>query len=246
MKFEQLGIIQPILQALKTEGYEIPSPIQEQSIPLLLEGKDILGSAQTGTGKTAAFAVPILQKLYQERHHDKGNRSIQALVLAPTRELASQIQDSFVTYGKNLGLKSMVIFGCVNQGPQTTILRKGIDILVATPGRLLDLINQNFVDISKISYFVLDEADRMLDMGFIHDVNRIISLIPLKRQTMMFSATMPKEIHRLANAILKNPVRIEVMPVETTLEVIKQSVYFVSKKDKIKLLTHLIKNEKIP
>lgn len=244
MTFKSLNIIEPILKALSSEGYIEPSPIQERAIPVLLQGKDILGSAQTGTGKTAAFAIPIIQTLHetQKRHE---TRYIKALVLAPTRELASQIKDSFVTYGKHLGLKTAVIFGGVGQKPQTDALAKGIDILVATPGRLLDLINQGFIDFSKLKYFVLDEADRMLDMGFIKDVDRIIKLIPKERQTMLFSATMPKEIIGLASKILNNPVRIAVQPVESTLEVIEQSVYKVAKKDKVSLLIHLLKQNTI-
>ena len=246
MTFEQLKIIDPILKALKAEGYAEPSPIQEQAIPFLLEGKDMLGSAQTGTGKTAAFAVPIIQGLYLSQPAVKGYRYIQALILAPTRELAAQIKDSFVTYGKNLGLKTAVIFGGVSQKPQTDNLGYGVDILVATPGRLLDLIGQKFINLSHVKYFVLDEADRMLDMGFSKDVDKIVKLVPIKRQTMLFSATMPNEILHLANAILTNPVRIAVTPVETTLEVIKQSVYHVNKKDKIRLLVDLLGEKQIP
>jgi len=240
LKFKSLNIIEPILKALESEGYTEPSPIQEQAIPVLLEGKDILGSAQTGTGKTAAFAVPIIQKLHENQIKHE-TRYIKALVLAPTRELASQIKDSFVTYGKHLGLRTAVIFGGVGQKPQTDALHRGIDILVATPGRLLDLVNQGFINFTKVQFFVLDEADRMLDMGFVKDVEKIIKLIPKQRQTMLFSATMPKEIIGLANNILNNPVRIAVKPVETTLEVIEQSVYKVAKKDKVDLLIHLLK-----
>ena len=240
MTFKSLNIIGPILKALASEGYTEPSPIQEQAIPVLLEGKDILGSAQTGTGKTAAFAVPIIQKLHEKQVKHE-TRYIKALVLAPTRELASQIKDSFVTYGKHLGLRTAVIFGGVGQRPQTDALHRGIDILVATPRRLLDLVNQGFINFTKVEYFVLDEADRMLDMGFIKDVEKIIKLIPKHRQTMLFSATMPKEIIGLAHKILNNPVRIAVKPVETTLEVIEQSIYKVAKKDKVDLLIHLLK-----
>lgn len=240
MKFQELNIIEPILKSLQHEGYLEPSPIQELAIPVLMQGKDILGSAQTGTGKTAAFAIPILQELYQTLNKHE-TRYIKALVLAPTRELASQIKDSFVTYGKHLGLRVAVIFGGVSQRPQTDALFKGIDILVATPGRLLDLINQGFIDFSKLKYFVLDEADRMLDMGFVKDVEKIIRLIPKQRQTMLFSATMPKEIIALSQSILNDPVRVSVKPVETTLEVIEQSIYKVTKKDKIELLIHLLK-----
>jgi len=244
MTFKSLEIIEPILKALEHEGYIEPSPIQEQAIPVLLEGKDILGSAQTGTGKTAAFAIPILQGLYK-KHNRHETRYVKALILAPTRELASQIKDSFVTYGKHLGLKSAVIFGGVSQRPQTEALRKGIDILVATPGRLLDLVNQGFIDFTRLEYFVLDEADRMLDMGFVKDVERIIKLIPKQRQTMLFSATMPKEIITLSKSILNDPVRIAVKPVETTLEVIDQSIYHVAKKDKVEMLIYLLKHQSI-
>jgi len=240
MKFTELNIIEPILKSLQSEGYLEPSPIQELAIPVLMEGKDILGSAQTGTGKTAAFAIPILQELYQTTSKHE-TRYIKALVLAPTRELASQIKDSFSTYGKHLGLRVAVIFGGVSQRPQTEALFKGIDILVATPGRLLDLVNQGFIDFSKLKYFVLDEADRMLDMGFVKDVEKIIKLIPKQRQTMLFSATMPKEIIALSQSILKDPIRVSVKPVETTLEVIEQSIYKVTKKDKVELLIHLLK-----
>ncbi|MFH0767302.1 MAG: DEAD/DEAH box helicase, partial [Bacillota bacterium] len=197
-----------------------------------------------GTGKTAAFAIPIIQALHESQKKHEA-RYIKALVLAPTRELASQIKDSFVTYGKHLGLKTAVIFGGVGQKPQTDALARGIDILVATPGRLLDLVNQGFIDFTRLKYFVLDEADRMLDMGFIKDVDRIIKLIPKERQTMLFSATMPKEIIGLASKILNNPVRIAVQPVESTLEVIEQSVYKVAKKDKVSLLVHLLKQNTI-
>ena len=246
MTFKELNLIDPILKALDTEGYLVPSPIQEQSIPVLLEGKDILGSAQTGTGKTAAFAIPIIQGLYQAYNAGLVTKKIQALILAPTRELASQIKDSFSSYGRYVKIKTTVIFGGVRQKAQTEALAKGVDILIATPGRLLDLINQGFVDLSQVKFFVLDEADRMLDMGFIHDVNKIVKLIPVKRQTMLFSATMPKEIAALANDILKNPVRVAVTPVEATLDIIKQSLYLVSKKDKIDLLAHLITAHQIP
>jgi len=244
MKFNELEIIEPILKSLESEGYLEPSPIQELAIPILLQGKDILGSAQTGTGKTAAFAIPILQGLHQSQIKHE-TRYIKALVLAPTRELASQIKDSFRTYGKHLGLRVAVIFGGVSQKAQTDALFKGIDILVATPGRLLDLINQGFIDFSKLEYFVLDEADRMLDMGFVKDVEKIIRLIPKQRQTMLFSATMPKEIIALSQSILKDPERVSVKPVETTLEVIDQSIYKVPKKDKVELLIHLLKKGSI-
>ena len=249
MTFQELNIIDPILNALNNEGYDNPTPIQIQSIPVLLSGKDLLGSAQTGTGKTAAFAVPILQNIYlkqmQNRSSNIGYRTLKALILAPTRELAAQIGESFEVYGKHLGLKSAVIFGGVNQKPQVNKLRSGVDILVATPGRLLDLMDQKNVHLKDVQYLVLDEADRMLDMGFVVDVNKIIAKVPVERQTMLFSATMPKEISILAKTILKDPVRIAVTPVETTVEAIKQSVYFVVKKNKTNLLIHLLQNKEI-
>lgn len=245
MLFESNLIIEPIKKALKEEGYSNPTPIQSQSIPILLEGKDILGVAQTGTGKTAAFAIPILQGLSGQSTVKRSQRTIQALILAPTRELAIQIHESFKTYGKHLNLKSAVIFGGVSQKPQTDALALGLDILVATPGRLLDLINQKHVHLSKVKYFVLDEADQMLDMGMIHDVRKIITHIPHERQTMLFSATMPKEISNLAHTILKEPVKVEVTPVASTVEIINQSVYHVAKHNKINLLIHILRNEVI-
>ncbi len=245
MTFEQLHIIKPILDALVTEGYTVPTPIQEAAIPVLLQGSDLLGSAQTGTGKTAAFAIPILQKLYSPSNLPRRLRQIKALVLTPTRELAAQIQDSFRNYGKNLGVKSVVIFGGVKQKPQTEALQAGLDVLIATPGRLLDLMNQGFVDLRNIEYFVLDEADRMLDMGFINDVKKVIAALPTKRQTMLFSATMPKIIADLANSILINPKRIAIDPVETTVEAINQKLYYVLKKNKTNLLMHILDDKKI-
>lgn len=244
MTFEQLSIISPITDALKSEGYLNPTPIQEKAIPVLLAGQDLLGSAQTGTGKTAAFAIPILQKLYSPTQLPRKYRTIKALILTPTRELAMQIQDSFRVYGQNLGVKSVVIYGGVKQKAQTEALKAGLDVLIATPGRLLDLMNQGFVDLKNIQYFVLDEADRMLDMGFINDVKKIIAEIPKKRQTMFFSATMPKLISELANTILTHPVRIAIDPVETTVEAIEQKVYFVLKRNKTNLLMHLLEESK--
>ena len=238
MQFEQLNIIAPIQKALKEEGYTQPTPIQEGAIIPLLEGKDLLGLAQTGTGKTAAFAIPILQGLVGA---SKTPRKIQALILAPTRELAIQIQDSFKTYGKYLNSRTIAIFGGVSQKPQTDELARGIDILVATPGRLLDLINQKHINLSNVKYFVLDEADMMLDMGMIHDVRKIIGFLPHVRQTLFFSATMPKEIAILSNSILKNPIRVEVTPQASTVDTINQELYFVDKPDKIHLLIHLLK-----
>jgi ATP-dependent RNA helicase RhlE len=225
MLFEDLNIIEPILKALKKEGYTSPTPIQERSIPVILEGKDLEGCAQTGTGKTAAFAVPILQLLYGEQGVEKGPGSIKALVLAPTRELAIQIGESFTAYGKYTGLKNTVIFGGVSQNPQTDALKSGVDILIATPGRLLDLMQQKYISLQNIKYFVLDEADRMLDMGMGHDVRRIIAKLPKNRRTMLFSATMPREISNLLGSILLKPIRVEVTPVSSTIDTIKQSVY---------------------
>jgi ATP-dependent RNA helicase RhlE len=240
--FKELHLIAPILKALETEGYTQPTPIQEQSIPHILRGKDFLGCAQTGTGKTAAFAVPILQNLLLQQKEDAYNHGIKALVLTPTRELAIQIDESFAAYGKHTGLKHAVIFGGVSQFNQTAQLRKGVDILIATPGRLLDLIAQKYVNLKDIKMFVLDEADRMLDMGFIHDVRKIIALLPVKRQTLFFSATMPPEITRLSSSILTNPVRVEVAAVSSTAENVDQHIYLVEKNDKRQLLIHLLKN----
>jgi ATP-dependent RNA helicase RhlE len=245
MAFKKLDLIDPILKALVAEGYTTPTPIQAQSIPLILERRDLLGCAQTGTGKTAAFAIPILQILYQQKQEERGPRKIKVLILTPTRELAIQIGDSFSAYGKFTGLTHTVIFGGVSQLPQTNILRRGVDILIATPGRLLDLISQGFIDLKYLDLFVLDEADRMLDMGFIHDVKRVIVKLPAKRQTLFFSATMPPEIQKLANVLLTNPAKVEVTPVSSTVEAIEQSLYYVDKKDKANLLLHLLKEEKI-
>lgn len=245
MLFENLSIIEPIQRALKTEGYTKATPIQAKAIPSLLKGMDLLGCAQTGTGKTAAFAIPILQGLSSEPKNLKGSRQIKALILAPTRELAIQIGDSFKAYGKHLGLKTLVIFGGVSQNPQTKFLGIGVDILVATPGRLLDLINQKFVRLNHVKYFVLDEADHMLDMGMIQDVRRIIKFIPPLRQTMFFSATMPAEIAKLADDLLKDPVKVKVTPVSSTVDIIEQAVYYVNKSNKIHLLIHLLKNKSI-
>ena len=245
MSFEKLNLIEPILRALKTEGYTTPTPIQEQAIPVLLERKDLLGCAQTGTGKTAAFAIPILQLLHQDELYKKGPEGIKTLILTPTRELAIQIGESFTAYGRHLRLKHTVIFGGVSQHAQTIALRNGVDILIATPGRLLDLMNQRFVRLDNVKMFVLDEADRMLDMGFIHDVKKVIAKLPAKRQTLFFSATMPKEIATLADTILTNPVRVEVTPVSSTANTIQQLVYFVEKQDKKKLLLHILKDRSI-
>ena len=244
--FTDLNIIKPILDALTEEGYTKPTPIQQGAIPQILAGKDLLGCAQTGTGKTAAFAIPMLQLLaVPKTMQSKGQRPIRALILTPTRELAIQIQDSFNAYGRHLRLKNLVVFGGVNQNPQTDALKRGVDILVATPGRLLDLMNQGFIRINEIEIFVLDEADRMLDMGFVHDVKRVITKIPAKRQTLFFSATMPNEIQSLANSILTNPVKVEVTPESTTADTIVQSLYFVEKENKKSLLAYILADKNI-
>ena len=244
MTFKELNLIAPILKALETEGYVQPTPIQEQAIPILLQGKDLLGCAQTGTGKTAAFAIPILQMLHHQ-HAERAPKVIKTLILTPTRELAIQIGESFGAYGRGLGLKHTVIFGGVPQGAQVQALRNGVEILIATPGRLMDLIGQGYISLKDISIFVLDEADRMLDMGFIHDVKKVVAKLPAKRQTLFFSATMPTEIQKLANTILNNPEKVEVTPVSTTAETVVQSVFFVDKKDKRQLLTYVLKDAHI-
>jgi ATP-dependent RNA helicase RhlE len=240
LNFTDLNLIEPIAKAIQEQGYTTPTPIQERSIPDILEGRDFLGCAQTGTGKTAAFSIPILQNLSKNKIP---NKHIKALILTPTRELAIQIEENINAYGKYLPLKQLVIFGGVKQGNQEAALRKGIDILVATPGRLLDFIAQGIISLKNLEIFVLDEADRMLDMGFVHDVKRIIKLLPQRRQTLFFSATMPVEIQKLANSILNNPVKVEVTPVSSTADTIKQSVYFVEKENKLDLLTHILEND---
>jgi len=245
MLFENLNLITPIKKALITEGYVEATPIQEAAIPSILKGKDFLGCAQTGTGKTAAFAIPILQILCGKQKVIKGPKNIKALILAPTRELAIQIGESFDAYGKHMNLTSAVIFGGVSQKNQTDALRDGVDILIATTGRLLDLMQQKFINIHHVEMFVLDEADRMLDMGFLRDVKKVIAQLPKIRQTMLFSATMPPEISKLVDSILINPIKIAVTPVSSTIELIDQSVYFVDKKDKKPLLIHLLKDESI-
>jgi ATP-dependent RNA helicase RhlE len=241
--FNDLGLIEPILKALQTEGYTHPTPIQEQAIPHLIKGRDLLGCAQTGTGKTAAFAIPILQELHSREPQAK--RAIRTLILTPTRELAIQIGESFAAYGRNLQLRHTVIFGGVGQKPQTDALHRGVDIVIATPGRLLDLMQQGFVHLNGLEIFVLDEADRMLDMGFIHDVKKVIAKLPQKRQTLFFSATMPPEIAKLANSILTEPVKVEVAPVSSTAETIDQRIFFVDRTDKNKLLLHLLEGDAI-
>jgi ATP-dependent RNA helicase RhlE len=245
MRFEELGIITPILKALREENYAEPTSIQEKAIPLILNRKDVLGSAQTGTGKTAAFAIPILQHLFVGHQQNYGSRKIKALIITPTRELAIQIGESYTTYGKYTGIKNTVIFGGVNQGVQTDALRRGIDVLVATPGRLLDLIGQGFIQLEHIEYFVLDEADRMLDMGFIHDIRKIIAQLPTVRQSLFFSATMPKNIVELSRKILKDPVKVEVSPVSSTAETIQQYLYYTNKSSKKDLLFHILKDQNI-
>jgi ATP-dependent RNA helicase RhlE len=245
MTFENLNLIEPILKAVKTEGYTIPTPIQAEAIPLILDRKDILGCAQTGSGKTAAFAMPIIQLLSQERNAGAGKRTIRSLILTPTRELAIQIGESFATYGRNTSLRYHVIFGGVNQHSQVTALRNGLDVLVATPGRLLDLINQRHLNLDYIQFFVLDEADRMLDMGFVNDVKKVIARLPRKRQSLFFSATMPPAIVQLADTILVNPSKVSVTPVSSTVDTINQSVYFVDKKNKKNLLIEVLKGNTI-
>jgi ATP-dependent RNA helicase RhlE len=245
LKFEQLNVIAPILSALQSQGYEVPTPIQQQAIPVVLEGKDLLACAQTGTGKTAAFAIPILQLLHQQGINGELSHGIKAMVLTPTRELAIQIDESFKEYGQNLHLKHTAIFGGVSQHQQVSKLRRGIDILIATPGRLLDLMAQRHISLQDIEMFVLDEADRMLDMGFINDVKKVIAKLPERKQTLFFSATMPPEIQRLSKMLLHQPVKVEVTPVSSTAEKIDQAVYFVEKQNKLPLLLHLLKDGNI-
>lgn len=246
MSFNNLQLIEPVLKALSKEGYTIPTPIQQQSIPAILEKRDLLGCAQTGTGKTAAFTIPILQLMYQQQQQGpQRQRRIQTLILTPTRELAIQIGESIEAYGRFLPIKHKVIFGGVPQYSQVQAIRSGVDIIVATPGRLLDLMQQRIISLSDIQFFVLDEADRMLDMGFVHDVKRIIAKLPAKRQTLFFSATMPSEIMQLANILLTNPVKVEVTPPSSTVDIIQQSLYFVEKQHKQTLLIQLLKDETI-
>ncbi len=240
MNFKELGVQDSILEALTAQGYENPTPIQEKAIPQILAKKDVLGCAQTGTGKTAAFAIPILQNLSENQQHQN---QIKALILTPTRELAIQIEENFVAYSKNLKLKTLVIFGGVKQHQQEQQLKRGVDILIATPGRLLDFINQGLVKLHHLQVFVLDEADRMLDMGFVNDVKRVIKHLPQKRQNLFFSATMPKEIANLASDILRNPIKVEVTPVSSTAQTIQQSIYFVEKDNKLDLLAHILENQ---
>ena len=245
MSFESLNLIAPLLKAVQTEGYTEPTPIQVEAIPIVLQQRDLLGCAQTGTGKTAAFAIPILQLLHAEPKPSFGPKYIKTLILTPTRELAIQIGESFTAYGRHTGLRHTVIFGGVSQKSQTDALRAGVDILIATPGRLLDLINQKFINLHHIKIFVLDEADRMLDMGFINDVKKTIAYLPAKRQTLLFSATMPPEIAKLADSILVHPAKVSVTPDELTVDAIEQSVYFVPKNAKKALLLYLLKDRAI-
>ena len=239
--FESLNLCQPLLKALDEIGYVTPTPIQEQAIPLLIEGNDMLGCAQTGTGKTAAFSLPILDAMAEDPW--SGKPQIRVLMLCPTRELASQIRDNIEEYARHLDIRSMVMFGGVSQRPQVKLLRQGVDILIATPGRLLDLMGQGHVDLSYVQFLVLDEADRMLDMGFIRDIRKILAQIPEDRQSLLFSATMPSSIVELSRDMLYEPVRVEVSPESSTVEAIEQSLMFVMKKDKRDLLTHLIRDE---
>ncbi|MBL7764420.1 MAG: DEAD/DEAH box helicase, partial [Chitinophagaceae bacterium] len=246
MLFNDLELIEPVLSALAHEGYTKPTPIQAQAIPVVLQHKDLLGCAQTGTGKTAAFSIPILQLMHlQKQSAQPQPRTIQALILTPTRELAIQIEESLKAYGRFIDLKHLVIFGGVPQFSQVQALRRGVDILVATPGRLLDLMAQRHITLQHIRFFVLDEADRMLDMGFVNDVKRVIAKLPAKRQTLFFSATMPPEIQQLANMLLTNPVKVEVTPVSSTADTIDQSLYYTDKMNKRPLLIHLLKDSSI-
>lgn len=245
MQFKELNIIPEILKALEKENYEVPTPIQEEAIPIILNGRDVLGCAQTGTGKTAAFAIPTLQLLSQTGVTHTKEQKIRALIITPTRELAMQIYENFRIYGRYTKLTSTVIFGGVSQKPQEEKLKQGVDILVATPGRLIDLMNQRQLDLQHIEMFILDEADRMLDMGFINDVKKIIAKIPANRQTLLFSATMPPDIAKLSNELLKNPAKIEITPVSSTVEIIEQYLYYVDKVSKRDLLRHLLKDESI-
>ena len=245
MQFEDLKIIEPIIKALKEEKYAIPTTIQEEAIPLILNKRDVLGSAQTGTGKTAAFAIPILQLLYNDRLQQNRPRKINALIITPTRELAIQIEESFSTYGRHTNLKTTVIFGGVKQGAQATAIQRGVDVLVATPGRLLDLMDQGIISLRDIEYFVLDEADRMLDMGFINDIKKIIAQLPAKRQSLFFSATMPNNIVKLSRKILTKPVKVEVAAVSSTADTIQQHLYYTNKDTKRDLLSHILQDKRI-
>ncbi|MBX9785673.1 MAG: DEAD/DEAH box helicase [Chitinophagaceae bacterium] len=250
MNFQELQLIEPLLVALSKEGYTTPTPVQAQSIPAILQKRDLLGCAQTGTGKTAAFTLPLLQLMFEEKQQQRQQQKhvqaqLQTLILTPTRELAIQIGESIAAYGRYLPLKHTVVFGGVHQQTQVNAVRKGVDIVVATPGRLLDLMQQRIISLQHIKYFVLDEADRMLDMGFVQDVKRIISHLPEQKQTLFFSATMPPEIRQLSSMLLHNPVKVEVTPVSSTVEIIQQSVYYVEKHHKQSLLLELLKDNRI-
>lgn len=245
MKFENLKLIPSILKALEDQNYTHPTSIQEKAIPLILNNQDVLGSAQTGTGKTAAFAIPIIQHLAKDNKITSGRRRVKSLIVTPTRELAIQIGESFTAYAKYTQIKNTVIFGGVKQGAQVNAMHRGVDVLVATPGRLLDLMNQGFISLNEIQYFVLDEADRMLDMGFIHDIKKIIAKLPKQRQSLFFSATMPKNIVELSRQILRNPQKIAVNPVSSTAETIQQFLYKTNKSNKPALLLHILKDPKI-
>ena len=245
MLFEDLSLSKSIQRAVFEEGYTSPTPIQEKAIPFILEGKDLVGCAQTGTGKTAAFAIPIIHNLHRMVGSSKKTKQIRCLVVTPTRELAVQIGESFDTYGKYTNIRQITVFGGVSQVPQVDQLKKGVDILVATPGRLLDLHKQGFIDFDHLHYLVLDESDLMLDMGFINDVRKIVKLVPTNRQTLLFSATMPMAIRELADTFLNKPEYVSVTPVSSTAEIIEQQIYFVGKEDKRGLLYHLIRNENL-
>lgn len=238
MNFTELNIIEPILSAITEAGYTEPTEIQKQSIPIVLEGNDIIGCAQTGTGKTASFAIPILQNLTNK---PKKTKAIRTLILTPTRELAVQIDDNFRLYSKNLPIRHLAIFGGVNQNPQIRTLKSGVDVLIATPGRLLDLIGQGHIKLNQLEILVLDEADRMLDMGFVNDIKKILKLVPEERQTLFFSATMPKPIRKFAHSVLKRPKEVNVTPVSSTAETVEQFVYHVDKDNKVELLVQILK-----
>ena len=246
LSFKNLQLIEPLLEAIVSKGYTKPTPVQEQAIPVILNKRDLLGCAQTGTGKTAAFAIPLLQ-LMEERRRTMAAREkkLRLLVLTPTRELAVQVEESFRAYGRFLQFRSAVVFGGVSQYQQVSALRRGVDILVATPGRLIDLLNQRHLSLDQVEFFVLDEADRMLDMGFVHDVKKIISQLPVKKQSSFFSATMPQEIKQLAGLLLRNPVKVEVIPQSSGVDMIQQSLYYVDKKNKSSLLCHLLEYDSI-
>ncbi len=245
MSFKKLNLVDPILKALAEKGYEAPTPIQHKAIPFILDRRDVLGCAQTGSGKTAAFAIPILQLVHEREKSREGKPKLRCLIVTPTRELAIQIEENFQAYAKYTNIKSTVIFGGVNQNEQVRKLKKGVHILTATPGRLLDLMNQGFINLETIKLFVLDEADRMLDMGFIHDIKKLLKVIPEKRQSLFFSATMPDNIVKLANGILKNPKMVEVTPVSSTVDTIQQRLYYTDKKQKRNLLLHVLENPEI-